>query len=1101
MAVADVAKLVIEIQTRDLKSAQQELKAFGVAANGAAASANRLTSITGKSSSALLRQASLLKTIGRDLSRYFTIPIVAAGTASLKMALDFNKAMGNVQALIPGTGNRIYELSEDVRNLGKETGVAFDDIAAGLYRTISVFQDGKDTVERLNTAVKAGVAGYATTEEAVALLSAVTRAYGDTSAAAVDKVANLAFEAIRLGDTTFPALAAAMQVATDRAVRLGVSQEDLFTVFATLTGITGDASMVATQFRSAMDSLLTPTDEMNELFKKLSVSSGEALIEQYGFVEAMKLINDEAIKMGISLQTLITRKEGITLVSRLATQQFSDFGDKLEQVTKNGTAFNDAYKSVTEGIAKSAIELEKMKNEIRDNAIEIGNSLIPLLAEVLDRFLLWIEYQKSLNGPLREFRDTLLTLAAIAGPVAILLGSVAKLATFIGNVALPLVSAFTVALTGMAAAAFAAAPIFTLLAITVAAVPLGQWISDMITSKRETDRFVKSAREFNKETAKMKEMPSIDLKALGITEAPITASVAVFGDIIRKLSTYDKKFAETEDKVKKRFGVADLPILARASTLEQLELGIKAYTKMSNDALDMVDSRLAKDKAIQRQLLDFDYKGVEGPLIKAMGPEVEIYDYLIMQLEGYKAKLKTLPEATGNVTTQMAKHWSEYYEEITGVERSRFAYTDKDTGEVVSYLGKQAAAQFSADLDLQATAKATVDSLLGRKTDLVEQAQDRLDALTTAYEEFVTTRDNTNTLLTTIEIDNVQYLVEDLEKLIVLAGKDYDDLLLRRTALEAFNQEMQTQNKLIQDQIELRKAEKQARIDSSEDFMMSMIAARTGTGQFTGRKSGLESLSDQLGVLKGRFTEISNGAKKYTQADLDELFSLIEEAQSKVDLAELKEGFKASVEEMVMSLATSGLITFFDSFGAALDRTNGSFEDLSKSMAQFGIEAIKTMGQLMMQVGLQMLLNPATLPVGLGLIAAGGGTLMLGGYLSSKANPSTSSQSVEAYASGGIVNGPTYFPNNGGIGLAGEAGPEAIMPLSRTASGNLGVETTGNVNVNVYNNTSSDVNVQQSSDGRSIDVIIDAKINQGFMSGRYDGTMSRLYGVKRQGAR
>ncbi|MGJ8526898.1 phage tail tape measure protein [Maritalea sp.] len=46
---------------------------------------------------------------------------------------------------------------------------------------------------------------------------------------------------------------------------------------------------------------------------------------------------------------------------------------------------------------------------------------------------------------------------------------------------------------------------------------------------------------------------------------------------------------------------------------------------------------------------------------------------------------------------------------------------------------------------------------------------------------------------------------------------------------------------------------------------------------------------------------------------------------------------------------------------------------------------------------------------------------------------------VQAFAKGGVINRPTFFPNSGGIGLAGEAGAEAILPLSRDSSGQLGV--------------------------------------------------------------
>ena len=50
---------------------------------------------------------------------------------------------------------------------------------------------------------------------------------------------------------------------------------------------------------------------------------------------------------------------------------------------------------------------------------------------------------------------------------------------------------------------------------------------------------------------------------------------------------------------------------------------------------------------------------------------------------------------------------------------------------------------------------------------------------------------------------------------------------------------------------------------------------------------------------------------------------------------------------------------------------------------------------------------------------------------------------VTPFATGGIVSSPTTFPMRGGVGLMGEAGPEAIMPLSRGADGKLGVRMDG----------------------------------------------------------
>lgn len=70
------------------------------------------------------------------------------------------------------------------------------------------------------------------------------------------------------------------------------------------------------------------------------------------------------------------------------------------------------------------------------------------------------------------------------------------------------------------------------------------------------------------------------------------------------------------------------------------------------------------------------------------------------------------------------------------------------------------------------------------------------------------------------------------------------------------------------------------------------------------------------------------------------------------------------------------------------------------------------------------------------------------------ANGGAFNKGVEFFANGGVVGSPTMFQHSGGLGVMGEAGPEAIMPLKRGANGKLGVQMDGaaggNVTVNQY---------------------------------------------------
>lgn len=141
-----------------------------------------------------------------------------------------------------------------------------------------------------------------------------------------------------------------------------------------------------------------------------------------------------------------------------------------------------------------------------------------------------------------------------------------------------------------------------------------------------------------------------------------------------------------------------------------------------------------------------------------------------------------------------------------------------------------------------------------------------------------------------------------------------------------------------------------------------------------------------------------------------------------------------------------------------------------------------------------------TIQTALGGAGGGLGGLFGGGGIYGKGGVFNRGREVQRFANGGIVNSPTLFPMAGGAtGLMGEAGPEAIVPLTRR-NGKLGVEASP-VNVTVINNSSAAVSTRRSADGGlTIEVVEEAVANAIARGGnKIDSALSRGYGLRRAG--
>jgi len=119
-------------------------------------------------------------------------------------------------------------------------------------------------------------------------------------------------------------------------------------------------------------------------------------------------------------------------------------------------------------------------------------------------------------------------------------------------------------------------------------------------------------------------------------------------------------------------------------------------------------------------------------------------------------------------------------------------------------------------------------------------------------------------------------------------------------------------------------------------------------------------------------------------------------------------------------------------------------------------DALSTVARSMVNTTYNAAMKPVTDHVG-GLISQGVGSLVQGILPFADGAPFSQGR-VMPFAQGGIVSTATGFGMRGGMGLMGEAGPEAIMPLARGPDGKLGVKggASGGTSV-VMNITTPDV--------------------------------------------
>lgn len=314
--------------------------------------------------------------------------VATLGTAAVKSAAEYEAQLANVSTLLTGTeaevAARTAEIGDQVLEISNRTGVATADLTDGMYQVVSAFGDSADAAAILETAAKSAAAGNATTTDSINLLSAVTKGYGDTSAEAVRQAADLAFATVRLGQTSFPELAAGMGKVIPLASTLGLEQEQLWGAMATLTGVTGSTAEVVTQMKATMQAFLSPSKNMQAALKNMGYESGQALLESKGLQGSLDALKDAVGGNELAFAGLFSSVEAQTAVLAMAGNQAENLTSKTAEMYEATGAANTAFERQTNNLK---YDIKMIKNLGANFLTQLGTNILPYVREFAEAAL------------------------------------------------------------------------------------------------------------------------------------------------------------------------------------------------------------------------------------------------------------------------------------------------------------------------------------------------------------------------------------------------------------------------------------------------------------------------------------------------------------------------------------------------------------------------------------------------------------------------------------------------------------------------------------------------------------------------------------------
>jgi len=352
---------------------------------------------------------------GKTMTRKLTLPIVAAGAASIHMAADFNDSMSKIVGLVGVSSKQVEGFKKVILKLGPETAKSPKELADAMFFITSAGLRGKKAVEALTISAKASAAGLGETKVVADAMTSAINAYGAGNLTAA-QAGDILVATVREGKAEASAIAPVLGNILPIASELGVGFEEVGGSIAQMTRIGMSAANAGTALQSVMSGLLRPTQASADKLKSVGLSAA-GLREQLakkGVISVLQTLNDKfdgnVEAMGQVFPNVRALKGALALAGKAGKSTAGVFDGVKNSTGALNTAFEVAGEDASFKFKQGLVNLQVA-------GIKAGNILLPMAVSIAAGISKVAQAFSNLSPGAKKFVIVALLIVAALGPM------------------------------------------------------------------------------------------------------------------------------------------------------------------------------------------------------------------------------------------------------------------------------------------------------------------------------------------------------------------------------------------------------------------------------------------------------------------------------------------------------------------------------------------------------------------------------------------------------------------------------------------------------------------------------------------------------------